>query len=108
MASGLPVIASAEAGVSEVVSHGLDGLVLKDPANIGELAGLIERLYRDASFRSRLGENAAETARRYSWDRNAQELDSLFQEIVRLKQVRAIRRGTARGINLPYAPKKDP
>jgi UDP-glucose:(heptosyl)LPS alpha-1,3-glucosyltransferase len=101
MASGLPVIVSAQAGVSEVVSHGLDGLVLKAPANVRELAGLIERLYRDAPFRARLGGNAAETARRLSWDSNAQELDGLFQETIRLKQERAI------GIHVPCAPKKD-
>lgn len=31
---------------------------------------MLRRLYHDQDFRKRLGENAAETARKYAWERN--------------------------------------
>lgn len=79
MACGLPVIASCKAGVSEIISHGVDGLILKDPGDDREVAGLIELLYRSPDLRQRLGEAAAKTARQYTWDRNAEQLDGLLQ-----------------------------
>ena len=71
MASGLPVIASINAGASEVISHGLNGLLLRDPTNAAELAGLIRRLVSDRSLRELLAGNAVSTARQCTLDRNA-------------------------------------
>jgi glycosyltransferase involved in cell wall biosynthesis len=80
MACGLPVIVSATAGVSEIISDGKDGLILKDPRDSVTLAALISRLYEDVQFRERLGEKAAETARQYTWENNGRELAAIFDE----------------------------
>ena len=85
MACGLPVIVSREAGSSEIITHGVDGLILEDPTDSAGLAEMIRRLYEDAEFRRRLGERAAETARQYTWERNGRELTSIFEEILRQK-----------------------
>jgi UDP-glucose:(heptosyl)LPS alpha-1,3-glucosyltransferase len=87
MACGLPVIVSGRAGVSEVVTDGVDGLVLKDPNDVASLAKLISQLHENPALRQTMGENAARTARRYTWERNAEQLGQLFQEVLRRKEI---------------------
>jgi UDP-glucose:(heptosyl)LPS alpha-1,3-glucosyltransferase len=82
MASGLPVIVSRQAGVSEVITHGTDGFILEDPRDAGLLASLIGDLYRDAALRQRVGEMAAKTALKFSWDRNADELRAVIEKLL--------------------------
>lgn len=85
MACGLPVIVSAENGTFEIISHGVDGMILNDPADSTTLAAMIRKLYEDPQFRTRLGERAAETARQYTWERNGHELASIFEDVLRRK-----------------------
>jgi glycosyltransferase involved in cell wall biosynthesis len=94
MACGLPVIVSAAAGVSEIITDGADGLILEDPKNATALASMIRRLYEDEAFRARLGKSAAVTARKYTWERNGQELAAIFEDVLR-KQVPPALEGTA-------------
>lgn len=85
MACGLPVIVSAFAGVSEIITDGVDGMILRDPRDAAGLAAMIRRLYEDEPFRTRLGEKGAETAQQYTWERNGRELTAIFEEILRRK-----------------------
>jgi glycosyltransferase involved in cell wall biosynthesis len=85
MACGLPVIVSAAAGVSEIITPGADGLILDDPKDAVALAGMIRRLCEDEAFRTRLGEKAAVTAQQYTWERNGRELAAIFEEVLRRK-----------------------
>ena len=85
MACGLPVIVSAAAGVSEIVTDDVDGMVLDDPTDATKLATKIRRVYEDKEFRNRLGDKASETARRYTWGRNGHDLALIFEEILRRK-----------------------
>ena len=86
MACGLPVIVSRQAGVSELVTHGVDGFVLEDPRDSRQLAQLIQRIYVDADLRKHLGVHAAETAEHYTWRRNAQEMKKVFEQCLREKR----------------------
>ena len=88
MACGVPVIASRSAGVAEIITPGCDGFVLEDPADSVTLAGLIRQLAADPELCRRLGEAAAQTARKYSWDRNAQQTRELFERAWRTKSSR--------------------
>jgi glycosyltransferase involved in cell wall biosynthesis len=85
MACGLPVITSATAGVSEIITDGTDGLILKDPTDSTALAAMIRRLYEDTEFRATMGKKAAETTEQYTWERNGEELLKIFQEVLRRK-----------------------
>ncbi|HXM12460.1 MAG TPA: glycosyltransferase family 4 protein [Terriglobales bacterium] len=85
MACGLPVIVSAAAGVSEIVSDDVDAMVLDDPTDVDKLATMIRRLYEDKELRNRLGSKARETARRYTWDRNGRDLAVILEEILQRK-----------------------
>jgi glycosyltransferase involved in cell wall biosynthesis len=85
MACGLPVIVSASAGVSEIITDGTDGLILSDPKDAPALAAMIRRLSEDEAFRTRLGERAAVTTQKYTWERNGQELAAILEDVLRRK-----------------------
>ncbi len=74
MACGLPVIVSRQAGISEIITEGVDGFILGDPEDSATLAKLIERLCNEPDLRKRTGERAAQTARQYGWARHAEEM----------------------------------
>jgi glycosyltransferase involved in cell wall biosynthesis len=85
MSCGLPVIVSAACGVSEIITDRSDGLILADPTDAPTLAAMIRRLYNDKQFRTQIGEKAAQTARKYTWEANARELIAIFEEVLRKK-----------------------
>jgi UDP-glucose:(heptosyl)LPS alpha-1,3-glucosyltransferase len=85
MACGLPVITSVNNGGAQIITEAEDGFVLPDPCDITALAGLVRRLYADRALSARIGDSAAHTARRYSWERNAQETWNLLLSAARKK-----------------------
>jgi glycosyltransferase involved in cell wall biosynthesis len=85
MACGMPVIVSANNGTCEIISDGKDGLILEDPTDAKSLALMIRRLYEDKDFAARLGKNANETAREYTWERNGRELSMIFDRLLEQK-----------------------
>jgi UDP-glucose:(heptosyl)LPS alpha-1,3-glucosyltransferase len=78
MACGVPTIVSRHAGVSEIVTHGEDALILEDPQDPVELAGLIEKLLKDSALRDALARQGHLTASRYTWDRNAEQMRAVI------------------------------
>lgn len=82
MACGLPTIASRAMGASEVVTDGESGLILDDPHDAAALSAMIRRLFDSPELRSRLGEQAASTARSFTWDANAAAVAQLFESIL--------------------------
>jgi glycosyltransferase involved in cell wall biosynthesis len=86
MATGLPVIASINAGVSGVINDGLNGLLLQEPTNVAELAGLIRRLVNDRSLREQLSGNGVSTARQYTSDHNAAAMWELLNKAIARKR----------------------
>jgi UDP-glucose:(heptosyl)LPS alpha-1,3-glucosyltransferase len=90
MACGVPAIVSSQMGVSEIITHGVDGFILDDPRDSKKLAELIALLYSDKALRQRVGEAAAKTAQEYTWDKNTRQLDELFREVLRRKGARPV------------------
>jgi glycosyltransferase involved in cell wall biosynthesis len=86
MACGLPVIASSRAGASEIIEHGVNGLILRDPQNASELAGLLREVYSDPALCQRLGQEARKTAEQQTWDRNAALTWELLQSVAARKK----------------------
>jgi glycosyltransferase involved in cell wall biosynthesis len=87
MSCGLPVIASLANGVSEIITHGENGLILEDSRDAASLAAMIRQLYADPAFRTLLGSNAAKTVEQFTWERNAQDLRAIFCEVLRQKEL---------------------
>jgi glycosyltransferase involved in cell wall biosynthesis len=79
MACGLPVIVSTQAGISEWIHDGSDGVLLKDAENFTELAAAIRKLVTDSESMRRIGENARRTAATLSWDRHAEAIHKLLR-----------------------------
>lgn len=86
MACGLPVIVSRAAGVSEIIHDGENGLILEDARDANALAAMIRRIYEDQAFRTALGQNAAKSVEQFTWERNAQDLRAIFEDVLRRKR----------------------
>ncbi|MGB8673104.1 MAG: glycosyltransferase family 4 protein [Candidatus Acidiferrales bacterium] len=78
MACGLPTIVSSTNGTSEIITDGVDGLVLADPTDSGTLAFMIRRLHNDQDFRRSMGHAATATASHYTFERNGRDLGKIF------------------------------
>lgn len=74
MACGLPVIASSRAGVSEIIAHWKNGMILHNPQDSVELAKLLRELSSNPEMCQTIGREAALTAGQQTWDRNAADL----------------------------------
>jgi UDP-glucose:(heptosyl)LPS alpha-1,3-glucosyltransferase len=80
MACGLPVIVSANAGVSELIEDRLNGLVLHNPQDVIELVTLIRTLVSDSVLREVLASKAWQTAERCTWDESTAALWELLKQ----------------------------
>lgn len=81
MACGLPVMVSAQAGVSELITDGRDGLILKDPGDSYALAHLL-RVLEDPGQRERMGQAARTTALYYTWDTVAEKTIAEYKKVI--------------------------
>lgn len=86
MACGLPVITSVFAGASQIITHGVDGFVLRDPEDALALAGHLKNLQEHPELRLCIGENARRTAEAYAWERNAAAVWELLNEVTSKKR----------------------
>jgi UDP-glucose:(heptosyl)LPS alpha-1,3-glucosyltransferase len=81
MACGLPVVVSREAGASELIDHGKNGLLLNDAADDLELAEHMSALQNEPDLAARLGKAARLTAEGLSWDTVAAETMRVYEEV---------------------------
>ena len=65
MAAGRPVIATTSGGPAEMITDGVDGLLVPC-GDIAALAAALQRLDTDPALRARLGAAALDTARRFA------------------------------------------
>jgi UDP-glucose:(heptosyl)LPS alpha-1,3-glucosyltransferase len=80
MACGLPVIASAHAGASEMIHDGTTGFILRDPLDHIELARLIHQIYKEKPLRLAMGEAASRQVMvNCGWDENAAKTRELLE-----------------------------
>jgi len=75
-ACGTPSVAMAVGGLTESIVDGETGLLAHTP---GELAEKTRRLLRDPELRERLGEQARERARGFTWERLAESNLALLE-----------------------------
>ncbi len=85
MACGLPVITSRATGVSEIIHHGEDGLILEDSSDAKTLSEWLTRLATDPVWSDRLGAAAAITAAQYTWQRNSAQLQQVINSLIQTR-----------------------
>lgn len=83
MSCGLPVIVSRDAGISEWVVNGKNGIVLQSAQDSRELAEAIRGLITAPERMRSLGENAVRAAAELSWERHAAAVAELLHSAPR-------------------------
>jgi phosphatidylinositol alpha-mannosyltransferase len=80
-ASGTPVVASDIAGYRDVVTDGVDGMLVPagDPAALGET---LHGLATDPERRERMGAAARESAERFAWPRVSAQVMEAYEDAV--------------------------
>jgi UDP-glucose:(heptosyl)LPS alpha-1,3-glucosyltransferase len=73
MACGLPVITTPMAGASELITPGVEGLLVDSATDIDALSSAMRTLAMDAARRARMGEAAAALMCRHGWDGVAEQ-----------------------------------
>jgi UDP-glucose:(heptosyl)LPS alpha-1,3-glucosyltransferase len=68
MASGLPVVVSRCAGVSELLTPGVDSVILESAEDDQALRAHLMRMITDDDYRTALGHQARRTAEAHTWD----------------------------------------
>ncbi len=84
-AAGTPVIASEIAGYSDVVTDGVDG-ILVPPADPQRLAEELQRVYYDPERLRAMGEAARRSAQRYAWPRVADRVAEVYERAIEAPQ----------------------
>jgi len=77
MASGMPVVTTTSSGMQDVVENDFNGLLVP-PANTSELARAVSKLCGSVELRCRLGHEAQNTMRRYTWPRITEQLEEIL------------------------------
>jgi phosphatidyl-myo-inositol alpha-mannosyltransferase len=90
-ASGTTVVASDIAGYRDVVTNGVDG-VLVPPSDAQTLAEALRDLYHEPERRRKLARTAAHTVQRFSWDHVALEVMDSYKQAIATPQPETARR----------------
>ncbi len=80
-AAGTPVIASNIAGYSDVVSDGVDGLLVP-PGDPQRLAEELQRVHHEPERLRAMGEAARHSAQRYAWPRVADQVTAVYERAI--------------------------
>jgi UDP-glucose:(heptosyl)LPS alpha-1,3-glucosyltransferase len=88
MASGLPAIVSARAGVSEIIEDGVDGLILEDPDDPSEIARRVEALL-DPGARAAMASRARAKAEQFALEPHFQRVFQVYEDIAAGPSARA-------------------
>jgi phosphatidylinositol alpha-mannosyltransferase len=84
-AAGTPVIASAIAGYSDVVTDGVDGLLVP-PGDPQRLAEELQRVHHEPERLAAMGAAARHSAKRYAWPRIADQVTTVYERALAAPQ----------------------
>ena len=79
LASGLPVITTASAGGSELIKEGSNGFIVPAPDDSKRIAECIKELL-DPVRRKTMSQDAADSVKDFTVERNAREVSALYEE----------------------------
>jgi phosphatidylinositol alpha-mannosyltransferase len=80
MAAGCPVVASNIEGFAGVVTHGVEGLLVR-PKDDDALAEALLTLASDGDLRAKMSKAGRERAQHFSWDRVSRRVLSYYERL---------------------------
>lgn len=83
LAAGLSVLAVKAPGVVDIITDGLDGLLVED--DVSQLAERLGILLKNSNLRKKLSKGAMRSAQRYSVDTVSQQMLNLYQKLIKEK-----------------------
>jgi len=87
-AAGLPIIATRQGGIPEVVRDDINGLLLRQPDDATELAEKITHLLGDAEMRKTLGQQGRTMVQTdFTWEKIARDLEEFYHEVMSRKKM---------------------
>ena len=78
MAHGTPVVTSNTSSLPEVVGN---AAVMVNPENVFEIMRALQRVLLDPSLRDRIKQRSSEQTKKFSWDKSAQRIREIYQEV---------------------------
>ena len=82
MACGIPVITTPLAGASEVMTHGVHGLLVDSPTDVAALSAAMKTLIEDPALRAHMGRAASQLMLQHDWDTVARRtLDVYYRHL---------------------------
>lgn len=82
MASGLPVVTTKTAGAAELITDGVDGMLLNSPYDSSEVAEKVNYILNN-NLGDKMGSKARKTAEKYSWDNVAEKTLEVYKSVAR-------------------------
>jgi glycosyltransferase involved in cell wall biosynthesis len=86
MAGAMPVVTTNTCGMSDLIENGKNGLLVP-AADATALGEAIDRLRNAPELRRNLGLHARESAKGYTWDLIARQLERVFQLAMKSRRV---------------------
>lgn len=97
MAAGCPVVASNIEGFAGVITHGVDGLLVR-PKDSDSIAEALIALAKDGDLRAALAERGRERAEHFSWERVSRRVLSYYERLHYEKLAASGRQTTAESV----------
>jgi UDP-glucose:(heptosyl)LPS alpha-1,3-glucosyltransferase len=81
LASGLPVITTAQSGAAEIIEDGVNGFTASAPEDLDAIRRGIEALM-EPEARAAMSENARSTALRFTFEKHMVEMTALYEKVM--------------------------
>lgn len=96
MSHGLPVVVSGPqyCGISGLLQHGVDALILDDPRDVTSLVQTLQQLIGSPVLQQTLSMGASGFAENYDWDALARQQEALYFSVSADKKAACVKRGT--------------
>ena len=82
MAAGLPVIASRVGGITDIIQHNHNGLLI-EPESPQAIADAVIKLFTNPGLAQTLTQNARRNTNRYSWQNISEKINQLYLTLLK-------------------------
>ncbi|MGB6607063.1 MAG: glycosyltransferase [Atribacterota bacterium] len=83
LASGVPVVAVKAPGAADILTDGLDGLLVDD--DVEKIANALEKIIKEPELREKLSLGALKTSEKYSINKISEKMLNLYREVIKIK-----------------------